>query len=199
MTKTIYIDKGKKKLNILVEDSLTCLIVGTGSGEKEITFELKKKGANLKVLGLFLLGNGEIKLRTIQKHLARNTVSDLKIKSVLFDQGKFDYLGRVNIFESGQQSNAYQQNDNLLLGDGEVETTPELEILADDVKCSHGSTTSQLNERDLFYLKTRGLDQNEAKKLFVQGFLATITDKIDNIKITKEIELCLKKLLKPKI
>ena len=194
--KVIYIQKKPEKMVIPIKagESLTCVLIGFLSGKKEITFELKGKGAQVKILGVFVLKDSKVELKTIQKHDAKETKSDLEIKSIVFDDSSFDYQGLINISKKGQQSNAYQKNDNLIIGDGQVKTIPELEILADDVICSHGSTTSQLDKQDIFYLMSKGLSKKRATKLLIEGFLAGVVNKIpNNEKIIKEIELCLSK------
>jgi len=150
----------------------------------EFDFQIKASGVNLDILGLFVgKKSDQFELKTNQYHIAPNSISNLLIKGVFDDQSKFVYQGLIKIEKSGQKSHAYQKNKNLILSEKVyVDSRPFLEILANDVFCTHGSTTGKINEESLFYLKSRGLDQKTAEKLYVSGFIQEIIDKIKVIK-----------------
>ena len=143
-------------------------------------FELEATGVELYILGLFTgKDKNEYRIETIQHHKAPGAYSDLFIKGVFDDASKFFYQGLIRIEKTGQQSHAYQKNQNLILSkDVFVESNPFLEILANDVFCTHGSTTGKLNQDEVFYAKSRGLEELTAKKLLVEGFANEVIDRL---------------------
>ena len=146
----------------------------------KFSFELKEKGIDLQILGLFIGKNKDrFQVETIQHHVAPDSVSNLLIKGVFYDESKFIYQGLIRIEKAAQKSHAYQKNQNLILSDGcFVDSRPFLEILANDVFCTHGSTTGKLSQDQIYYLQTRTLDEKIAEKLLVEGFIQEIPDKI---------------------
>ena len=110
--------------------------------------------------------------RTEQHHLARNCSSNLLSKNVLQDQSKAIFSGLIRVDPEAQHTNALQTNRNLLLSkEAEADSLPGLEILANDVRCTHGATTSRLNQEELFYLLSRGIKKKNAESLICLGFL----------------------------
>lgn len=146
----------------------------------ELDFRIKASGVNLNILGLFVGKKSDhFELKTNQYHIAPGSISNLLIKGVFDDRSKFIYQGLIKIEKSGQKSYAYQKNKNLILSEKvHVDSRPFLEILANDVFCTHGSTTGKINEESLFYLKSRGLNQELAEQLYISGFIQEIVDKI---------------------
>jgi Fe-S cluster assembly protein SufD len=144
------------------------------------TFELEATGVELYILGLFTgKDKNEYKIETIQHHKAPGAYSDLFIKGVFDDASRFEYEGLIRIEKEGQQSHAYQKNQNLILSKGVfVQSNPFLEILANDVFCTHGSTTGKLNKEEIFYVKSRGLSEKDAKNVLVEGFAREVVDKL---------------------
>lgn len=143
-------------------------------------FELKAKRINLDIYGLFIGKNKEIfRVETVQRHLEPESTSNLLIKGVFYDESKFIYQGLIRLEKKAQKSHAYQKNQNIIMSDKcFVDSRPFLEILANDVFCTHGSTTGKLNENQIYYLKTRTLDKKNAEKLLIGGFINEIPDKI---------------------
>lgn len=143
-------------------------------------FELKAKGIDLDIYGLFIGKNSDIfKVETIQRHIAPESTSNLLIKGVFYDKSKFIYQGLIRLEKKAQKSHAYQKNQNIIMSEKcFVDSRPFLEILANDVFCTHGSTTGKLNENQLYYLKTRMLDQKAAENLLIDGFIEEIPGKI---------------------
>ncbi len=130
---------------------------------------------------------------TFVNHLVPNCMSDEKYKYVLDDQSVGTFNGRVVVEKDAQKINAYQSNGNILLSDfAKINAKPELEIYADDVKCSHGSTTGQLDEQALFYLQARGISKQKAKHLLVQAFTGEVLSAIENDKLNDLIYTVLK-------
>src|SRR3989338_11620058 len=143
-------------------------------------FDLKAKKVDLDIYGLFVGRNkNQFKVETIQRHIAPESTSNLLIKGVFYDESKFIYQGLVRIEAGAQKSHAYQKNQNLIMSDRcFVDSRPFLEILANDVFCTHGSTTGKLNQEQIYYLKTRKLDQKTAENLLIDGFIQEIPNKI---------------------
>ncbi|MBD3636014.1 MAG: Fe-S cluster assembly protein SufD [Crocinitomicaceae bacterium] len=118
---------------------------------------------------------------TFVDHQVANCFSNENYKYVLDGKSTGVFNGRVIVRKDAQKINAYQNNANILLSEkATINSKPELEIYADDVKCSHGSTTGQLDEQAIFYLQTRGISRDNAKRMLVQAFVGEVLDEIDN-------------------
>jgi Fe-S cluster assembly protein SufD len=116
--------------------------------------------------------------RTIQHHLAPNGKSNLLFKNALLDESKSIFSGLIKVDANAQNTDSFQTNRNLLLsGNAEADSLPGLEILANEVKCSHGATTSKIDEQELFYLQSRGISKTLAEKLIILGFFEEIISK----------------------
>ena len=134
--------------------------------------------------GLFLGINKHQEVKTTIQHLKPNCKSHQDVKNVITSGSKGVFQGKIFVEEVAQKTNAYQLSKGLLLDkDSEFSTKPELEIYADDVKCSHGSTSGNIDKDALFYLKARGIDSKEAVKMIIKGFLETVLEKIKNKEI----------------
>lgn len=146
----------------------------------DYTIELAGEGAEATILGAFVgKDNDEFIVHTLQLHKAPNTMSDLLIKSVLGGNSKLHYDGLIKIEKNAQKSNAYQRNENLLLSENaHVESKPELEIEANDVRCTHGATMGMIDEEEIFYLMTRGISRKDSEQLIVDGFLQGVYDRM---------------------
>ncbi|MCL4121542.1 UNVERIFIED_CONTAM: hypothetical protein GTU68_001349 [Idotea baltica] len=121
-------------------------------------------------------------------HMGKNTSSTIISKGISAGHGQNTYRGLVKILKDAQQTNADQQNNNLLLSsDAEADTLPQLEIYADDVKCSHGATVGQLDEKSLFYLRSRGISLESAIALLTVGFANEVIDRIQVDSVREEI------------
>lgn len=145
-----------------------------------VTVELAAPKVEVDIFGLFTGKNtDQFVIQTTQHHTAPGSMSNLLIKGVFDDESKFNYQGLIRIEKSAQQSHAYQKNQNIILSSKTyVESKPFLEILANDVFCTHGSTTGKLSEEELFYINSRGLDTSEAKALLIEGFIDELYEKI---------------------
>jgi Fe-S cluster assembly protein SufD len=139
-------------------------------------------GANAHSDAIQLLtGRQHADFTSVVRHAAPNTTSRQVVKNVLADHSRGVFQGRIEVARDAQKVDGYQMNQALLLSDtAEVDTKPELEIFADDVKCSHGATVGQLDPEQLFYLQTRGIPGDQAREILVRAFIAealeTITD-----------------------
>ena len=126
---------------------------------------------------------------TFVDHLHGNCTSSEMYKGVMDDQSTGVFNGKVIVRQDAQKIEAYQSNGNILLSDkATVNSKPELEIYADDVRCSHGSTTGQLDNDALYYLRTRGLSRKAAKELLVAAFIGEVLDKVENESLRKYID-----------
>ncbi|MFA9289447.1 MAG: SufD family Fe-S cluster assembly protein [Weeksellaceae bacterium] len=148
----------------------------------KLTFDITATGVNLYIFGLFTgKDKDEFNIETIQRHSAPGSLSDLLIKGVFDDQSRLIYQGLIRLEKDAQQSHAYQKNQNLVLSKGTfIDSRPFLEILANDVFCTHGSTTGKLNEEQFFYAKSRGLDDSVTRDLLVSGFTQEVIDKVQS-------------------
>ena len=143
-------------------------------------FRLAGSGARAFVHG-FMFGDQRqhFDLHTLQQHHADHTTSDLLIKGCLKDRARSIYQGLIQVAEGAQRTDAYQANRNLLLSDAaRADSIPGLEILANDVRCTHGATIGTVDEEQMYYLMARGLPRNQAQRLIVEGFFAPVLDRI---------------------
>ena len=146
----------------------------------KLMFDITAPTIELYIYGLFTGKNSdEFHIETIQKHTAPGSLSDLFIKGVFQDQSTLMYQGLIRLEKDAQQSHAYQKNQNLILSPGVfVDSRPYLEILANDVFCTHGSTTGKLSEDQLLYAQTRGLSKQVATDMLVVGFIDEVYDRV---------------------
>lgn len=153
--------------------------------KNEINCNLNGKYASAFVNGVFILNETKHhEIKTNINHLIENTKSYQLIKGVLEDKSKAVYQGKIFVNSKAQKTDGYQLSKAILLNEyTEFNAKPELEIYADDVKCSHGSASGNLNEESIFYLKSRGLNYKEAKKLLINGFLLDVVEKITDFEI----------------
>src|SRR5215212_867666 len=159
--------------------TINSLVVSFGSQLSRTNVEagLAAAGSDSEMLGLYFADQNQVlDHHTLQDHLAPNAHSDLVYKGALRDESLAVFSGLIRVEPGAQKTDAYQTNRNLILGtdDAFAVSLPRLEILADDVKCSHGSTTGQVDETELFYLMSRGIPRREAEKLVVFGFFGEI-------------------------
>ena len=158
---------------------------GSNFSKNEINCNLKGKYSSAFVNGIFSLNDEKHhEIRTIINHLVENTKSYQLIKSVLGKNSKSAYQGKIFVDSKAQKTDGYQLSKAILLDEtSEFNAKPELEIYADDVKCSHGSSSGSLDENSIFYLMSRGLSYQQSKELLVNGFLLDVIDKITDTEI----------------
>ena len=174
--------------NSLVEN----FILSTGSKfiKNEIICNLKEKYSSAFISGVInLKSNQQHEIKTNVNHLAENTKSYQLIKSILNENSKGIYQGKIFVDSKAQKTNGYQLSKAILLNENaEFDAKPELEIYADDVKCTHGSTSGCLDENSIFYLMSRGIKRNDAEKLLINGFILDAVEKITDLEIKKLIK-----------
>ena len=167
-------------------------ILSSGSHffKNEINCNLKGKYSSAFINGIFSLSdNRHHEIRTTVNHLTENTKSYQLIKSVLDDSSKAAYQGKIYVNSEAQKTDGYQLSKAILLDKAsEFNAKPELEIYADDVKCSHGSASGSLNEDSIFYLMSRGLNYQQSRELLINGFLLDVIEKITDTEIKNLIK-----------
>ena len=185
----------KYAFNNIVQNKNTIsetFILSSGSNffKSEINCNLEGEHSSAFVNGIFSLDkNKHHEIRTTINHLTENTKSYQLIKSVLEDSSKAVYQGKIYVNSVAQKTDGYQLSKAILLNkDSEFNAKPELEIYADDVKCSHGSASGSLDEDSIFYLMSRGLNYNQARELLINGFLLDVVEKITDSEIKNLIK-----------
>ena len=180
--------KGKMKSN----SNYSSFIFSSGPKFNKIDAEFDLEGENCDCnikSALFINKDKHQEIKTKINHLVPNCKSYQKIKSVVDAEGKGVYQGKIYVKDIAQKTNAYQLSKALLLSENsEFNSKPELEIYADDVKCSHGSTSGSVDENSIHYLMTRGLSKKQAIQLLVNGFLNEIIGDIKSNSVRKFIE-----------
>ncbi len=167
-------------------------ILSSGSNffKNEVNCNLKGEYSSAFVNGIFSLKeNQQHEIRTTINHLVENTKSYQLIKSVLGKLSKAVYQGKIFVDSKAQKTDGYQLSKAILMDEtSEFNAKPELEIYADDVKCSHGSASGSLNENSIFYLMSRGLNYQQSKELLINGFLLDVVEKITDSEIKNLIK-----------
>ena len=165
------------------------LVDGSKLGRSNICVQLDGENAQCNINSLTLSKNNQhIDNNIIVNHNSPQTHSTQFVKSILFDTSTGVFNGRTVVHENAQKITAQQTNKNILLSKkAKMNANPQLEIYADDVKCSHGSTTVQVDEDALFYLRSRGINKQDAMELMVTGFANEVLDKIPQPEIKKAI------------
>ena len=158
----------------------TIAAVGSKFSQVDQQVALIGKGASSHVNGvLFTRDRQHLIYNTIQRHSASHCTSDFLYKAVLQDRSRTVWRGMIKVDEGADKTDGYQRNDNLLLSDNaRADSIPGLEIKADDVRCTHGSTSGRVDEELIFYARSRGFTRQEAIRLIVTGFFQQIFDRI---------------------
>lgn len=158
----------------------TLAAMGNGFAKVNQSVALVGPGADSQVNGvMFTEGRQHIAYHTTQHHVAPHCHSDFLYKSAQQDQSRTVWRGMIKVDKAAQKTDGYQRNDNLILsGRARADSIPGLEIEADDVRCTHGSTTAQVDEEQVFYAECRGFTRNEAVRMIVIGFFQQIFDRI---------------------
>ena len=177
------------KANVMESGIFENFILSCSSAffKNDIKCTLQEKHSSGFINGAILAHDNlhhEIKVNL--EHIGQNTKSYQKIKSVLSNNSKAIFQGKIYVDSNAQKTNGYQLSKAIILDhDSEFDSKPELEIYADDVKCSHGSTSGSLDENAIFYLMSRGLNRIDSVNLLIKGFLADAIETITNEEIKK--------------
>ena len=171
--------------------------MGKKFARRDFNIELNQSGANCNLFGLYFVDKeNHIDHHTTIEHKEANCNSNEHYKGILSGKSTGVFNGRIHVHQDAQKTDAIQNNQNLLLSDDAIiHTKPELEIYADDVKCTHGATVGQLDEKGLFYLRARGLNRKEAQQILMRAYVNEIVENISDEKIKSELmELILERL-----
>ena len=181
-----------KDINLSKNSHLEYFILSEGSKfiKQDINCNLDDEYGSIALNGIINLENEKHhEIKTVINHKKENCKSYQLIKSVLNDKSKGIYQGKIFVSPEAQKTDGYQLSRALLLNESvEFNAKPELEIYADDVKCSHGSTSGNIDENSIFYLMSRGLSYSESKKLLTNGFLNEVIEKISNEDVKKLVK-----------
>ncbi len=152
---------------------------GSKNGHVRMETRLAGQGASARVTGAYATqGRQHIDFDTTQEHAAENTVSDLSFRGVLTDRSSAVWKGNIIVDPGAQKTDAYQESRNLLLSKrAHADAIPGLEIQANDVRCTHAAAVAQVDPEQLFYLRSRGLSEPEAKRLVIEGFLEALVER----------------------
>lgn len=152
------------------------------SADIKLDVRLVGEGAEANVYGAYVCGGEEkVKIAVDMYHDEPHCYSRQLFKGIAGGVSKVDFYGKIIVAQDAQRTEAYQENHNILLTDGaKVDTKPQLEIYADDVKCSHGATIGRLNEEEQFYMRSRGISLEDAKVLQMISFIAPVLEHVED-------------------
>ena len=162
-----------------------------------LNFSLKGTGSYCQMNGLYMVdGKEHVDNHTTVEHLVPHCGSKEHYKGIVGGKGSAVFNGKIRVHEKAQKTDAVQNNENLLLTDDAViHTKPELEIYADDVKCTHGATIGQIDEDAIFYLRCRGIEKKEAREIMIKAYVGEIIEKVEDSMmqsmLEKEVMACL--------
>ena len=170
---------------------------GSARGKVRMETKLAGPGSEARVTGGYAGGPGQhLDYDTTQEHAAPNTNSDLAFRGVLAAGATAVWRGMIKVDPGAQQTDAFQESRNLLLStEAHADAIPGLEILADDVRCTHAAAIAQIDKEQLFYLTSRGLDPAEAKGLVIEGFLEALVERLPEGAVREEISAALERRL----
>ena len=184
MTEVIIVSDGQLIRNIEVQSGqrkdMVLLVYPGVSCNVKLDVRLAGEGAEANIYGAYVCGGEErMKIAVDMHHDLPHCNSRQLFKGIAGGTSKVDFYGKIIVAQDAQRTEAYQENHNLLLSDGaKVDTKPQLEIYADDVKCSHGATIGRLNEEEQFYMRSRGITLEDARVLQMISFIAPVLENI---------------------
>jgi Fe-S cluster assembly protein SufD len=181
---------GRTRYDISADARLTQSLATIGGAlvRNEIHASMQGSGIEATLNGIYFTRDRQhVDNHILVDHAAPGSVSEQFYKGILDDSSQAVFAGRIVVRREAQKTNAYQRNNNLLLSpDAEIDTKPELEIFADDVKCSHGATAGELDERELFYLRSRGLDVATARSVLTFAFAGEVLERFGHPAIARQ-------------
>ena len=184
MTEVIIVSQGQLVRNIEVQSGqrsdMVLLVYPGVSCDIKLDVTLAGEGAEANIYGAYVCGGDEkVKIAVDMHHDLPHCNSRQLFKCIAGGKSRVDFYGKIIVAQDAQRTEAYQENHNILLSDdAKVDTKPQLEIYADDVKCSHGATIGRLNEEEQFYMRSRGITLEDAKVLQMISFIAPVLDNI---------------------
>ncbi len=185
---------GTHSVNIHLAEGARAKVVFAAVADGEVAYDyhinLNGEGAEAEVYGVMMAGDKDkVRVHTEMRHNAPRCHSDQQVRGIADGEGYALFDGLVYVAPDAQQTEAYQQSRNVLLSPtARIQTQPQLEIYADDVKCSHGATVGQMNEEQIYYMRQRGLSEEAARRLQLSGFVGEILQKIDDETLRAEFE-----------
>lgn len=186
MTEVIIVSQGQIIRNIEVQSGqrkdMVLLVYPGVSCDIRLDVKLAGEGAEANIYGAYVCGGDEkVNIAVDMHHDLPHCNSRQLFKGIAGGKSRVDFYGKIIVAKDAQRTEAYQENHNILLSDdAKVDTKPQLEIYADDVKCSHGATIGRLNEEEQFYMRSRGITLEDAKVLQMISFIAPVLEKIDD-------------------
>ena len=186
MTEVIIVSQGQFARDIEVQagqrKDMVLLVYPGVSCDIRLDVTLAGEGAEANIYGAYVCGGDErVKIDVDMHHDLPHCSSRQLFKGIAGGKSRVDFYGKIIVAQDAQRTEAYQENHNILLSDdAKVDTKPQLEIYADDVKCSHGATIGRLNEEEQFYMRSRGITLEDAKVLQMISFIAPVLDNISD-------------------
>ena len=206
MTEVIVVSEGQLVRSIDVQagqrTDMVLLVYPGVSCEVKLDVTLSGEGAEANIYGAYVCGSEEkVKISVDMHHDVPHCNSRQLFKGIAGGSSKVDFYGKIIVAQDAQKTEAYQENHNILLTDGaKVDTKPQLEIYADDVKCSHGATIGRLNEEEQFYMRSRGISLEDAKVLqmisFIAPVLENVGDETEREHAASELETAIRDIVK---
>ncbi len=184
MTEVVIVSQGQLARNIEVQSGqrkdMVLLVYPGVSCDIRLDVVLAGEGAEANIYGAYVCGGDEnVKISVDMHHDLPHCNSRQLFKGIAGGKSRVDFYGKIIVAQDAQRTEAYQENHNILLSDdAKVDTKPQLEIYADDVKCSHGATIGRLNEEEQFYMRSRGITLEDAKVLQMISFIAPVLEQI---------------------
>ncbi len=175
---------------------VTFIVLPGTSAEIPVTVDITGPGAEVELKGIYLSsGTDNVTFDITMNHRVGGSISRQLFNGLATDKAKCAFNGKIIVAQDAQKTEAYQENHNIVLSDdATVDTKPQLEIYADDVKCSHGATVGKLNEDEQFYMRSRGIPEDEAKVLQMISFVAPVLAGIEDEELTARIENAIRSL-----
>ena len=190
---------GTQRAEVARDGSLDWVVVGFGSASGKVRTGtlLAGEGSSAKVTGAYAPhGRQHIDFDTTQEHAAPNTTSDLAFRGILGDRSSAVWRGMIKVDPGAQQTDAFQECRNLLLSkNAHADAIPGLEILANDVRCTHAAAIAQIDKEQLFYLESRGLPEAASQRLVIEGFMAELIARFEEGPIREAMGAALERRL----
>ena len=206
MAEVIIVQDGQLLRSIDVQagqrTDMVLLVMPGVNCDVKLDVRLSGEGAEANVYGAYVCGGEEkVKIAVDMYHDVPHCNSRQLFKGIAGGTSRVDFYGKIIVAQDAQRTEAYQENHNILLTDGaKVDTKPQLEIYADDVKCSHGATIGRLNEEEQFYMRSRGISLEDAKVLqmisFIAPVLEIIKDESEREQLAARFEDAIRKLVR---
>ncbi len=185
--KTLVLDAGNSVdscLHIVMEEDslldLSVIVLPGANCTADFKVDMEGSGAEAFISGIYLCSSDEkVNIRTEVNHKVHHCISRQLFKGIAGGTARTDFYGKIVVAQDAQKTEAYQENHNLIISrTARMDTKPQLEIYADDVKCTHGATIGRLNEEEQFYMRSRGIPENEARILQMISFISPVISHI---------------------